>query len=77
MNVLNMKLIIDGGKKNINVEDDKKVAQILEENGVNYANLAISVNGQPLSASELQMPIANFGVREGSFISCVAHKNNA
>jgi sulfur carrier protein ThiS len=77
MNIYSIKLITQGGKKTISVEDTKTVANILEENGVMYGGLQVNVNGQTLQASELNLPLNRFAVRDGSFISALGKQDNA
>lgn len=56
------------GRHEYIVDENKTVAEVAEENGVNLVVGSTNVNGAPLSFSEHNKTLAELGVKDGAYI---------
>lgn len=70
-------IVTNGTKNTIPAASTKTPREILTENGVDFSAAQATLDGTILTPDKLNMTLADLGVKDACFLTCVAKHDNA
>lgn len=75
--MIQIKITTNTVRKNIIVEENKTIREVLEENEIIYNNVPVYLDGTPLGFGDHDKTLKELGIKEKCLLSVVQKLDNA
>lgn len=75
--MIQVKIVSNATRKTINVDPNKTIREVLEENNIDYDIAPTYIDGSPLNVGEHDKTFKELGITEKCILSAVVKTQNA
>lgn len=75
--MIQIRIVTNTSRKTIATDENSTVREVLEANGVNYANAPVFIDGAPLNIGDHDKTFVELGITEKCMLTSVVKTENA